>query len=145
MSNTTNINIMKHAYLLLFLLPFVFGSCAALDQQGDRPELGGIKWILTSIEGKTYNLGDKTTIEFDTKENKVNGNAACNGYSAEYETLTDNRIRFLEIISTKMYCEGVMDIENQMLTNLTKIKRYEIKADKLYLYGEANVLLTFKR
>lgn len=123
----------------------MFISCAALNQEGDRPDLGGIKWTLSAIVQKNYNLGDKTIIQFDTKDSKVTGKAACNGFSADYETLTDNRIHFLDIISTKMYCEGIMDIENQMLTNLRKVKRYEIKADKLYLYGEAELLLTFKR
>jgi heat shock protein HslJ len=136
---------MKHKYLLLLLISITLFSCAALDQDGDRPVLGGIKWTLSAIEGKSYSLGDKAVIEFDTKENSVKGKAACNGFSAEYEPLTDNRITFSEITSTKMYCEGVMDIENQMLTNLSKVKRYEIKAGKLYLFGDDHLLLTFKK
>jgi heat shock protein HslJ len=135
---------MKYRYLLL-LLPVWFSSCAVLDNDADRPVLGDTKWILTAMEGRVYNLGDRTMLEFDTKERKITGKAACNGFSGEYEPLTDNRLSFVNIVSTKMFCDGVMDIENQMLTNLGKVKRYEIKADKLYLYGEANLLLTFKR
>lgn len=136
---------MKRSYLLLFLLPFFLASCAALDRKADLPVLGGIKWTLSAIEGKSYNLGEKTVIEFDTKEYTISGKAGCNGFSAEYEAFTDNRITIEEIASTKMYCEGLMAVENQMLTNLREVKRYEIKADKLYLYGETHVLLTFER
>ncbi|HXI01291.1 MAG TPA: META domain-containing protein [Sphingobacteriaceae bacterium] len=135
---------MKHKYLLL-LIPFLSFSCTVLDQTADRPVLGGIKWTLSAIEGKMYNLGDKTTIEFDIKEHTAKGKAACNGFSADYEPLTDSRISFVNVTSTKMFCDGLMDIEQDIMTHLRKIKRYEIKADKLYLYGEANLLLTFKR
>lgn len=136
---------MKRRYLLVLLMPLLSFSCAILDHDADRPVLGDIKWTLSAIEEKKYNLGDKTILEFDIRERTAKGKAACNDFSAEYEPLTDNRISFSEIISTKMYCEGVMDIEHQILTNLSKVKRYEIKADKLYMYGDAQLLLTFKR
>ena len=57
----------------------------------------------------------------------------------------DNQLVFQEITSTKMYCEGVMDLENKMITNLQNTKRFEIKNGMLYLLNSDEVILSFKK
>lgn len=121
-------------------------SCKALNSTNDSQVLGdNTRWMLTAIEQKSLNLSEQAYLQFNTKEYTISGKAACNTFSAEYEMLTGNRITVSDIISTKMYCEGAMDEENQILTNLRDVIRYEIKADKLYLFGDEGLLLTFER
>ncbi|HEY1024376.1 MAG TPA: META domain-containing protein [Sphingobacteriaceae bacterium] len=120
-------------------------SCKVLDGTADRQVLGeNTQWVLTAIAEKPVSI-ENAYLRFDTKEHRISGKAACNGFSAEYEIFTENRITFSEISSTKMYCEGLMDEESEILTNLRSVKRYEIKADRLYFYSDGGLLLTFKR
>jgi len=89
-------------------------------------------------------FGDRAFLTFDEKDNKISGKAACNSFSSEYE-MAGEKIKFTGIVSTKMYCEGIMDDENQIITLLKKTSRYEVKSDKLYFYDEGKAVLTFKR
>lgn len=133
-------------FQLFFAAIVIFAaSCKVLNSATDRQVLGeNTHWALTSIANKPNDI-ESAYLKFDTKDHKVSGKAACNGFSAAYELFTDNRIVFSEITSTKMYCEGLMDEENAILTNLQHVKRYEIKADRLYFYGDEGLLLTYKR
>ncbi|MBC7760111.1 MAG: META domain-containing protein [Phormidesmis sp. FL-bin-119] len=129
-------------YLLLCL--FALTSCNAVQHTADIPKLGESNWKLVAIEQKPVNFGDRAFLKFDEKEHKVSGKAVCNSFSSDYE-MSGQKITFSGIISTKMYCEGIMDDENQIITQFQKTNRYEVKSDKLYLYAEGKLAMTFKR
>lgn len=129
-------------YLLLCLVSLA--ACTAMQPETDLPKLGESNWKLIAVEQRPVDYGDRAFIKFDEKENKVSGKAACNSFFSEYEMI-GQKITFTEIGSTKMYCEGIMDGENQIITQLQKTTRYEVKADKLYLYAGDKLGLTFKR
>lgn len=128
----------------LFIQIILLTSCAAVQPGSDIPKLGESVWKLTAIAQKPVNFGDKVFINFDEKENKASGKAGCNSFFSEYE-LIRNKISFGSIGSTKMYCEGMMDEENQIVSGLQKTKSFEVKSDFLYLYAGQELLLTFKR
>ncbi|MHB1177170.1 MAG: META domain-containing protein, partial [Daejeonella sp.] len=107
-------------------------------------KLGQSTWNLTAIEQRPVNFDGRAFIKFDEKENKKSGKALCNSYFSEYEMI-GKKITFGTIGSTKMYCEGMMDEENQIINNLRKTKRYDVKSDFLYLYSGEKLVLTFKR
>ena len=130
------------SYLLIFL--FFLTACSALKSKTDIPKLGESVWNLTAIEQRPVNFDGRAFIKFDEKENKVSGKALCNSYFSDYE-MTGQKITFSSVGSTKIYCEGVMDEENQIITQLKKTKRYEVKSDFLYFYSGEKLLLTFKR
>lgn len=129
-------------YLLLCL--FLITSCSALKPNSDLPKLGESVWNLTAIEQRPVNFDGRAFIKFDEKENKISGKALCNSYFSDYEMI-GQKITFSSVGSTKMYCEGMMDEENQIITQLQKTKRYEVKSDFLYFYSGEKVVLTFKR
>lgn len=134
---------MKH--LLFLLAPVILlTACATIKSESDIPKLGESVWNLIAIDKKSVNFGDKAFIKFDEKESRSSGKALCNSFFSEYEMIR-NKISFSNIGSTKMYCEGMMDEENQIIANLQKTNRYDIKLDFLYLYSENQLLLTFKR
>ena len=107
-------------------------------------ELDGQRWTLTAIKHKPINSEGKAFLEFE-KNLDVKGKAFCNSISAEYELMGKDQLSFSGIVSTKMFCDGVMNLENEMITNLQAVKRYEIKNGLLYLHGSESLLLTFKK
>jgi heat shock protein HslJ len=129
-------------YLLLCL--FLITSCSALKPNSDLPKLGESVWNLTAIEQRPVNFDGRAFIKFNEKENRISGKALCNSYFSDYEMI-GQKITFSSVGSTKMYCEGMMDEENQIITQLQKTKRYEVKSDFLYFYSGEKVVLTFKR
>jgi len=128
---------------LLTILGFASG-CSILNQDADHANLGETSWKLISINQNPVSLGDAALIKFDEKENKVSGTAACNSFNAGYEMIKKT-IKFESVVTTKKYCEGKMDEENQIITNLQNVTRYDVKANKLYFYGKDQLLLTYKR
>ena len=135
---------MKLLQLFVLTILGMLGSCSIMNQRSDHPNLGDTEWKLVSINEVPANLGGSAVIQFDEKENKVSGIAACNSFGAGYEMIK-NAISFESIITTKKYCEGRMDEENQIITNLQNVTRYDVKADKLYFYGKDQLLLVYKR
>ncbi|MES2875281.1 MAG: META domain-containing protein [Bacteroidota bacterium] len=130
---------------LYIILTLIFlTSCNAMQPTADLPKLGESNWKLIAIEQKPVNYGDRAFLTFDEKENKISGKAACNSFTSDYE-MAGQKIKFTGITSTKMYCEGIMDDENQIITQLQKTSKYEVRSDKLYLYAEEKLALTFKR
>jgi len=123
----------------------LFSGCRAFNESADQPKLDEAQWQLLAMNQKPADLGDKAFVRFDDKDRKITGKAGCNSIFADYELLAGNKIRFGIIGSTKMYCEGLMDQENQIVTNLEKTRRFEIKYGLLYLYGSDDLLLTFKK
>lgn len=135
---------MKLLQLFVLFSIGLLGGCSIVNQQSDHANLGDTPWKLVSINEVPANLGGNAVIQFDEKENKVSGIAACNSFGAGYEIIK-TAITFESIITTKKYCEGRMDEENQIITNLQNVTRYDVKADKLYLYGKDQLLLVYKR
>lgn len=130
---------------VLVLLTFIlFTSCEVLKSESDSPKINNTKWTLHSIKERVVNLGDKAYLNFEEKNNRIAGKAACNTFFGDY-TIVKQTIKFEGVGSTKLYCEGLMDEENEILTALNTTRRYEIKADMLYLYSTDELLLIFKR
>jgi heat shock protein HslJ len=122
----------------------MFFSCNALKPQHSIAKLDG-EWQLTALEHKAITSNGRAYLNFDEEDREVEGKAFCNSITAEYERMGDDQVTFQEVVSTKMYCEGVMDLENQMLMNLKNVKRFEIRNRMLYLMDSDKALLTFKK
>ncbi len=129
-------------YLLSLIV--LLASCTAMQPTADLPKLSESQWKLTSILKRPVNYADRAFLKFDEKENKISGKAVCNSFFGEYEMI-GQKISFTQVGSTKMYCEGIMDDENQIITQLQKTTRYEVKANMLYLYAGDVLALTYKR
>jgi heat shock protein HslJ len=127
----------------LFLL-ILSSSCSIMNQKADYVNLGESQWTLMSIQGSPISLGGDAVLSFDEKESTISGVAACNSFTAEYEMMR-KAVKFLSIVSTKKYCEGRMDEENKIISNLQLVTRYDVKANMLYLYSQDQLLLTYKR
>lgn len=132
---------MKFPLLILFFA-ITLAGCNILQPESSPLKLEGQEWKLVSIDHKKI-TSDRAFLVFDG--GKVHGKAFCNSINSGYELMGDNQLTFDPFISTKMYCDGVMDLESQMITNLQNVKRYEIKNRMLYLSDSDKMILTFKK
>lgn len=132
-------------FILSILTLSIFAGCNAIKPENKTLGLDGPEWKLTAINHKPVVANGRAFLKFDGDDLEVKGKAFCNTITADYERMGDNQVTFQEITSTKMYCDGVMDLENQMITNLRNVKRFEIRNGMLYLSDSDNVILTFKK
>lgn len=131
--------------LLIILSAFILSGCNAIKPEKAPVNIAGPEWQLTAIEHRVVTADGRAYLKFDGEDLEVAGKAFCNSIKADYERMGDNQITFQEITSTKMFCEGIMNLEEQMISNLRKVKRFEIRNGLLYLSDSDNVLLTFKK
>ncbi len=129
-------------YLLLCISIILMWSCKTVSQNADQPKFEETHWKLIAMNKKPVSLGENAYIEF--KDDKVIGKAACNTLNGEY-TKVNSLLSFEKIATTKLYCEGMMDSENQIISNLGKVKHFDIRYGLLYMYGSDDLLLTFKK
>lgn len=108
------------------------------------PIFGDSSWQLIAMEQKPVHAGDDVFIKFNETELKVNGKSGCNSFFADFER-SGSKIVFGTPGSTKMFCGGAMEQEKQLLANLQKVKRYELKYGLLYFFGSGDLLLTFRK
>ncbi|MBC7913062.1 MAG: META domain-containing protein [Pyrinomonadaceae bacterium] len=131
---------------ILGILVLAFSGCNALKPESTPLTLNGPQWKLVSINHKAITDDGRAYLKFDGKDLEVKGKAFCNTITADYGLMGDTQLTFEAITSTKMYCDGIMDLENQMVSNMQNVKHYQIKNGMLYLLSSSNeALLTFKK
>jgi heat shock protein HslJ len=80
-----------------------------------------------------------------TKEDstyRLKGYAGCNSIGGSY-TRSDNNITFT-VMSTKMFCDEGMEIENFLIGALEKTNHFKISGDTLSLYHGDTFLAKFE-
>lgn len=130
-----NLAIAAIASLMIF-------SCTPIKQsgimEGSQESLVGTSWKLADkVSGKV------PTLAFE--EGRVNGNAGCNNFFGELQTMTSNgSIKFDKMGATKMMCDpAAMETENNLMAVLPKVNRYIISGNTLELYQDKLLLLKF--
>lgn len=128
--------------ITICIATLIISACQTLSQSADQPKFEETHWKLIAINKQAVDLGDRAYIEFD--EDKATGKSGCNSFSGKIVKV-NNHLAFEDIVSTKMYCDGVMDKENQILMDLSNVKRFEIRYGLLYMYSADELVLTFKK
>ncbi|MBB3697772.1 META domain-containing protein [Flammeovirga yaeyamensis] len=116
-----------------------------VNEKQDKLMLLEGTWVISK-------LGDldadplKTYIYFDTKSNRINGYAGCNGlggaldYDAEKDELKSG-----PFMSTMMFCEEVAEQERALGKILENFNKFDIDGDMITLKKDDEVLVTAKR
>lgn len=103
-------------------------------------------WVLESIDGQTYSRAENQslhpTVEIYLAEERFSGNTGCNNMNGKL-TVDGSSISFSDIVTTKMFCDGVD--ETSFLTNLEKANNYKIEKMRLYLFEDEKEILVFKK
>lgn len=103
-------------------------------------------WSLVSIEGEDmkslFPMAERqATIEFDIMENRIGGNAGCNGYGASY-TLEGSTIAVGPIMATKMACENLSG-ENKFTQILSGTSVISVSEEELTFSKDGKIVLKF--
>ncbi len=84
----------------------------------------------------------KPTITFNLAEKKISGNSSCNNYFGTF-TVEEENIRFGEIGSTRMFCQG--NGESVFFENLKKVNKFSVQGDQLTFITGDIAIMRFKR
>lgn len=96
------------------------------------------KWKVIRLEGMDE-LYQYPTIQFDEKNNRILGNTGCNNYFGSFEIQNDQLI-LDDIGMTRKMCPD-MNLENNFINNLKKVKHFKIDQGKLLLLNSTFKIL----
>lgn len=133
---------MKHTcYLILSLL--LYSCSSSRETDFNLPdELIKTEWKLIKLyEDDLSSLSANPTLNF-LNDSELGGNTGCNSFGGEY-VMKNKILTIKNIFSTKMFCEGRMEIENKYLNALKEINKLQIVEDQLILFKDENSVLTF--
>jgi heat shock protein HslJ len=102
-------------------------------------------WELVTLREHTNPRGTQDrplTLRLNSEDSQAGGFAGCNGYGARY-TLRDDSISFEAPISTKMFCEGVQEVESAFLGALPNVTAYSATDSTLTLLGRQGQIAVF--
>ncbi|MFM5907271.1 MAG: META domain-containing protein [Novosphingobium sp.] len=113
---------------LLIAVPLVLG-CATPPPSASR--LGGTTWHFTAIDGEAPR-SDRAHMTFT--RDRLSASVGCNGLGANYR-LVKGRIVAGPVMSTQMYCEGMMEQERAVVQLLAAKPRITMRGTLLVLDG----------
>ncbi len=134
----------KPRTMLTFSLVLMMGVACSPAPQPETTEaaeapsevavLVGTGWVAESIGGEPVGEGFESTLFFEA-ENRVTGNAGCNGFFGSWGTDGDG-IAFGHIGATMMMCpDEQMAQEQSFMEALNTAERFELKDTKLLIYS----------
>jgi heat shock protein HslJ len=129
---------------------FVFGFFALVDCSSSQnvdmtASLENTNWILIAMDEKPYKPNDvakPVTLTLQSDGNRITGFGGCNAFSGSYH-LNGDSIQFT-ILSTKMYCNETMHVEDYLFKALTKTT-YSIEGDFLTVKNTEGQSVKFKK
>lgn len=134
----------KLSTLVITGLLFLSACSTGKNVANSSTPLYETKWLLKKIHtgSATEDVNTKAFIRFDQSKGSAGGNGSCNSFGSN-AAVNGSDVKFSNVFSTKMYCEGVQQIENKFLGDLEKVTRYKIEGKTLKLYNGNDVLLEF--
>jgi heat shock protein HslJ len=114
--------------LLLAALPAMIGCAPPPQSIG---QLGGTAWQFIRIDGAAP-IGKKASLTFES--GRIGANVGCNGMGADAK-LIGGRILAGPVISTQMFCEGVMEQERAVGALLAARPTMTVRGTKMTLRG----------
>jgi heat shock protein HslJ len=128
--------------IFLFVITAIAGfSCS--PRLSPDSYWGEQRWVLVELkEVPVQQSGSRKDafIEFSPSEKKFAGNGGCNRISGNYTLEKKSRIRFGEVISTKMSCTDIA-FENTFLATLAKVDRFKMDGNILLLKDGNDILM----
>jgi heat shock protein HslJ len=110
--------------------------------------LEGVAWRLSALSSGAVSVpsgGGPAYLLFDSEAGRVAGSGGCNQVTGEYQR-RGQLVSFGQMVSTRMFCEGVMDQEQGLLNAVEAAARWEIRNGTLHLLSsEGAVVAEFVR
>ncbi|MBA3986484.1 MAG: META domain-containing protein [Flavobacteriales bacterium] len=136
---------MKAVYSILVVSLLIFATSCEQTQQvintASNVQLNG-NYTVNEVMGKNYSPKG-LVVGFDALNKSFNATTECNNLFGTY-TLDLYVINFGEIASTKKFCEGKMDAENELTQTFKATGSYSIENGILKLFSatDRSLLLT---
>jgi heat shock protein HslJ len=134
----------------LVILIILFAACRPSHQISEmvgainQRSLEDTVWIAKELNGKTVTVakGEKAPFfKLLVTEQQLHGFGGCNTLNGSYKK--DGDKLSAQLASTRMFCEGKMDMEKDMLGVLNLTTRFSIEGDMLTLKHEGKVVAVF--
>jgi heat shock protein HslJ len=120
-------------YLTFFFICFALAVLPGCENGGGNgggneiatpnSSITGVTWNLVQLNGKPASTGTDerlVTMMLNANDQSASGFSGCNRYSGSYDQ--QNTIFSLgPIASTRMFCEGSMDLEDEFLSALDEV------------------------
>jgi heat shock protein HslJ len=106
------------------------------------------RWFLVSLEldGEALDVPagqQELTLQFESPA-RANGTGGCNTFGADFQADYDGSLSFGPVVSTRMFCEGKMDLENAYFQALSQVEQFRVAEGRLTLAsGDGQVGLVF--
>ena len=111
--------------------------------------LKGSNWLLVSIDnlstGKAQMIGSKAKAALYFETDSTYNGAFCNRYEGKYSQTNESGLKMYHASATKVYCVGLNKLENDLLNHYTRVTRFRIENNELFLFTNDNIRITFKR
>lgn len=135
---------MKKLLFLAFIAITVIGCSPKMSPDSSW---GNQRWVLIELKEVPVQLSNTNRdafIEFSTYEKRFSGNGGCNRISGNYSLEKKSKIRFSEVISTKMSCPDIA-FENTFLSAINEVNRFEVDGENLLLKDDNEILIILRR
>lgn len=132
---------------MLFVLAGLFYQCKSQQQMpNDSLTLENTYWKLVEVNGipvTTPKNGQEVHMVLTQEKGTgvLKGHAGCNGLGGNYR-VEGSTIKF-QPITTYLFCESQMDVENLFTRMLTAADHYRIDNGTLQLFGDHDLLGKF--
>ncbi|MCL7988964.1 META domain-containing protein [Sphingobacterium sp. lm-10] len=128
---------------VLMLVSVLFAGCGMSKEKGtaDTAILEDVTWRLTELDGKAVRAevnGKVPSLTFNSADRRYSAVTGCNGIGGQYEVKKGNQLTFSMGMSTKMYCENNMEVEDGLGKIFPLVKSYQISENNLILKGEGS-------
>ncbi len=126
------------------LILVILTGCNSARTAVSKETLTANPWELSSIGGKAVDPGKYPNGLPDAKftnDSRVSGHGGCNGYSGSYTLDASGKFSAGQLMSTKMFCQGVA--EDEYIKTFTKADMAKIDGKNLVLYHGNDAVLVF--
>lgn len=140
---------MKDMDTKLFVLSVVLllCQCKSTNLGSEGIALENTYWRLSEVAGNPVTTPPNgkevyMTLTQVDGQRRLQGHAGCNGLGGDYKVEGDT-IEF-QVITTRMFCEAQMEVENKFTQMLTMANSYKITGRTLELYASGQLLGRFE-
>ena len=130
--------------VIIFIATISTAACASTQQS--KLVIPAGEWKLQQLDKTDVSaLAKPITLRLDSVEKRASGFAGCNQYFSTY-SMSGYSVTFSGIGSTKMFCEGTQQTENDFLKALGEVRSFQCDGKTLnFYYKGENMRLTFIR
>ncbi len=107
----------------------LLAACTTAGAAG--PGIANSKWRFVAIDGQKP-VSSKAELTID--KDRIGANVGCNGMGGDLQ-VKGGKLVIGAVVSTMMYCDGLMDQERAVSELLTADPAYRIEGDRLSLTG----------